>query len=189
MLLHHLDQSVKTFAYWRHQSDQLIHELKTFLLAQAYTSEAPLRTVCLNGAYKQIYLLIYLLTVVRWTDLTTTVRGRPHLWRPVFTTPHSAAYIRTLISNTTDSSLSTLHTQLPSHGQWNTRFICGLTACTPASAPGPTLGNKYGKRLLLLNWNARAHTHTHRFTAFAQGAFFSRVDSSLAKSLNRIFRL
>jgi len=26
---------------------------------------------------------------------------------------------------------------------------CGLTACTPGSAPGPTLGNEYGKTLLL----------------------------------------
>jgi len=25
----------------------------------------------------------------------------------------------------------------------------GLTACTPGSAPGPTLGNEYGKTLLL----------------------------------------
>ena len=25
--------------------------------------------------------------------------------------------------------------------------ICGLTACTPGSAPGPTLGNEYGKTL------------------------------------------
>ena len=24
---------------------------------------------------------------------------------------------------------------------------CGLTACTPGSAPGPTLGNEYGKIL------------------------------------------
>ena len=24
---------------------------------------------------------------------------------------------------------------------------CGLTACTPGSAPGPTLGNDYGKSL------------------------------------------
>jgi len=24
----------------------------------------------------------------------------------------------------------------------------GLTACTPGSAPGPTLGNEYGKTLL-----------------------------------------
>ena len=27
---------------------------------------------------------------------------------------------------------------------------CGLTACTPGSAPGPTLGNEYGKTLLFL---------------------------------------
>ena len=25
---------------------------------------------------------------------------------------------------------------------------CGLTACTPGSAPGPTLGNEYGKTYL-----------------------------------------
>ena len=28
---------------------------------------------------------------------------------------------------------------------------CGLTACTPGSAPGPTLGNEYGK-LYLFNF-------------------------------------
>ena len=28
--------------------------------------------------------------------------------------------------------------------------ICGLTACTPGSAPGPTLGNEYGKTLPFL---------------------------------------
>ena len=27
--------------------------------------------------------------------------------------------------------------------------ICGLTACTPGSAPGPTFGNEYGKTLPL----------------------------------------
>ena len=27
--------------------------------------------------------------------------------------------------------------------------ICALTACTPGSAPGPTLGNEYGKTLHL----------------------------------------
>jgi len=35
---------------------------------------------------------------------------------------------------------------------------CGLTACTPGSAPGPTLGNEYGKTLPFtvkpLNWIA-----------------------------------
>jgi len=28
--------------------------------------------------------------------------------------------------------------------------ICGLTACTPGSAPGPTLGNEYGRTLPLV---------------------------------------
>ena len=31
---------------------------------------------------------------------------------------------------------------------------CGLTACTPGSAPGPTLGNEYGKTLRF--------TYTHK---------------------------
>jgi len=32
-------------------------------------------------------------------------------------------------------------------GIWRDSFhvTCGLTACTPGSAPGPTLGNEYGK--------------------------------------------
>ena len=28
---------------------------------------------------------------------------------------------------------------------------CGLTACTPGSAPGPTLGNEYGKNFTFYN--------------------------------------
>jgi len=34
-------------------------------------------------------------------------------------------------------------------GLWrdSLHVICGLTACTPGSAPGPTLGNEYGKTL------------------------------------------
>jgi len=27
---------------------------------------------------------------------------------------------------------------------------CGLTVCTPGSAPGPTLGNEYGKTLFFI---------------------------------------
>jgi len=36
-------------------------------------------------------------------------------------------------------------------GMWRDSFhvTCGLTACTPGSAPGPTLGNEYGKTLPL----------------------------------------
>jgi len=35
-------------------------------------------------------------------------------------------------------------------GLWrdSLHVICGLTACTPGLAPGPTLGNEYGKTLL-----------------------------------------
>jgi len=34
-------------------------------------------------------------------------------------------------------------------GLWRNSLhvTCGLTACTPGSAPGPTLGNEYGKTL------------------------------------------
>jgi len=34
-------------------------------------------------------------------------------------------------------------------GLWrdSLHITCGLTACTPGSAPGPTLGNEYGKTL------------------------------------------
>ena len=34
-------------------------------------------------------------------------------------------------------------------GTWrdSLHVTCGLTACTPESAPGPTLGNEYGKTL------------------------------------------
>jgi len=37
-------------------------------------------------------------------------------------------------------------------GLWrdSLHVTCGLTACTPGSAPGPTLDNEYGKTLLLL---------------------------------------
>jgi len=35
-------------------------------------------------------------------------------------------------------------------GRDSLHVTCGLTACTPGSAPGPTLGNEYGKTLLLL---------------------------------------
>ena len=37
-------------------------------------------------------------------------------------------------------------------GKWrdSLHVTCGLTACTPGSAPGPTLGNEYGKTLPFL---------------------------------------
>ena len=47
---------------------------------------------------------------------------------------------------------------------------CGLTACTPGSAPGPTLGNEYGKTLPFL----RPFSAT-LFTAHAQKWLFMNV--------------
>ena len=36
---------------------------------------------------------------------------------------------------------------LPGLSRESLRVTCGLTACTPGSAPGPTLGNENGKTL------------------------------------------
>jgi len=35
------------------------------------------------------------------------------------------------------------------------KVTCGLTACTPGSAPDPTLGNGYGKTYLIAPFNVR----------------------------------
>jgi len=39
---------------------------------------------------------------------------------------------------------------LPGLRRDSLHVTCGLTAYTPGSAPGPTLGNEYGKTLLYL---------------------------------------
>ena len=51
-------------------------------------------------------------------------------------------------------------------GKWRNSLhvTCGLTACTPGSAPGPTLGNEYGKTLPL-----PYNTHTHPFNGPLSG--------------------
>jgi len=43
-------------------------------------------------------------------------------------------------------------------GLWrdSLHVTCRLTACAPGSAPGPTLGNEYGKTLPLLYFNVRS---------------------------------
>jgi len=50
----------------------------------------------------------------------------------------------------------------PGRKQWQTtagyirdslHVTCGLTACTPGSAPGPTLGNEYGKLYLFTDFS------------------------------------
>ena len=46
-------------------------------------------------------------------------------------------------------------------GLWrdSLHVTCGLTACTPGSAPGPTLGNEYGKTLpFYLTCDSACHT-------------------------------
>jgi len=39
---------------------------------------------------------------------------------------------------------------MAAYRQMDDLFTCGLTACTPGSAPGPMLGNEYGKPLPIL---------------------------------------
>ena len=41
------------------------------------------------------------------------------------------------------------------YGVISHHVTCGLTACTPGSAPGPTLGNEYGKTLLYFTFLLR----------------------------------
>ena len=44
-------------------------------------------------------------------------------------------------------------------GLWrdSLHVTCGLTACTPGSAPGPTLGNEYGKTLPFYFFNVATY--------------------------------
>ena len=52
---------------------------------------------------------------------------------------------------------------LPGLGLWREllHVTCGLTACTPGSAPGPTLGNEYGKTLPFYHTVAFFYRHTN----------------------------
>ena len=51
-------------------------------------------------------------------------------------------------------------------GLWHDSLhvTCGLTACTPGSAPGPTLGNEYGKTLPYHVENRGTRLNTDLFT-------------------------
>jgi len=46
-------------------------------------------------------------------------------------------------------------------GLWrdSLHVTCGLTACTPGSAPGPTLGKEYGKTLPFLCYRCSVGGH------------------------------
>ena len=48
-------------------------------------------------------------------------------------------------------------------GTWrdSLHVTCGLTACTPGSVPGPTLGNEYGKTLPNFLPLAKCSGHVH----------------------------
>ena len=51
-------------------------------------------------------------------------------------------------------------------GLWRDSFhvTCGLTACTPGSAPGPMLGNEYGKTLpffTIVSCGSHCELHPH----------------------------
>jgi len=51
-------------------------------------------------------------------------------------------------------------------GEW-LQLTCGLTSCTPGSAPGPTLGNKYERTLPFSNNNGEhQRSLNHVFTIF-----------------------
>ena len=58
---------------------------------------------------------------------------------------------------------------------------CGLTACTPGSAPGPTLGNEYGKTLPFY------YHYIHMFHIQVSGKLVVRV-SAVCVCLVRLAR-
>ena len=61
---------------------------------------------------------------------------------------------------------------------------CGLTACTPGSAPGPTLGNEYGKTLFfkLISKPLQAPWFLWQYCTHHIG-HFSNADDSLLKTI------
>ena len=64
-------------------------------------------------------------------------------------------------------------------GLWrdSLHVTCGLTACRPGSAPGPTLGNEYGKTLPFFSWRQCAphliddSLHQHKSDSNSIGRF------------------
>jgi len=60
-------------------------------------------------------------------------------------------------------------------GGW-LQVTCRLTACTPGSAPGPTLGNEYGRTLPFLQcytgWAKKVIHLVHYITLYERYHFF-----------------
>ena len=78
-------------------------------------------------------------------------------------------------------------------GLWrdSLHVTCGLTACTPGSAPGPTLGNEYGKTLpftLHVNGYSKAIGRVRLFVCVLLLADISAtVRSNTISSSNEIY--
>jgi len=74
-------------------------------------------------------------------------------------------------------------------GMWrdSLHVTCGLTACTPGSAPGPTLGYEYGKtlRLPFLHFTERLCHYPPKYQRFILQQSFS-PNTSLIKGLHGI---
>jgi len=66
---------------------------------------------------------------------------------------------------------------LPGIWRDSLHVTCGLTACTPGSAPGPTLGNEYGKTLPFTYTRARFFSPSLR--ARSTCTFIATPSSSL----------
>ena len=60
---------------------------------------------------------------------------------------------------------------------------CGLTACTPGSAPGPTLGNEHGKTLLFMFDRLQRRKNSHgQFCAYMVVALLRNRYKSLLEA-------
>jgi len=69
-------------------------------------------------------------------------------------------------------------------GEW-LKITCGLSACTPRSAPGPTLGNEYG-RTLPLPYCQSLDFHHPRIRHFfsMRSSQISLTNSGIARSIS-----
>ena len=62
-------------------------------------------------------------------------------------------------------------------GLWHDSLhvTCGLTACTPGSAPGLTLGNEYGKTLLFYSYMVIIKKQATEQNTFVSCAIFLHI--------------
>jgi len=62
------------------------------------------------------------------------------------------------------------------------KVTCGLTACTPGSAPGPAFGNEYGRTLLLPMLNGPTNHSDGNAILLFVFAFIARLCKSTKTS-------